>query len=72
MRIKYAKNLRFLCDCYVYNYWEPEQIRHIGLCVPLWSIRLNCQLMTKLETKHILQAQVCDGISTKNETGDWW
>jgi len=23
--------------------------------------------MTKLETKHILQAQVCDDISTKNE-----
>jgi len=27
-----------------------------GLCEPLWSIRLKCQLMTKLETKHILQA----------------
>jgi len=33
-----------------------------GLCEPLWSIRLKCQLMTKLETKHILQAQVCDCI----------
>jgi len=41
-----------------------------GLCLQLWSIRLNCQLMTKLETKHTLQAQVCDGISTKNETGN--
>jgi len=38
----------------------------------LWSIRLNCQLMTKLETKHILQAQVCDCVSTKNETGNQW
>jgi len=27
-----------------------------GLCEPLRSIRLKCQLMTKLETKHILQA----------------
>jgi len=26
--------------------------------------------MTKLETKHTLQAQVCDCISTKNETGN--
>ena len=43
-----------------------------GFCVPLWSIRLNCQLMTKLETKRILQAQVCDDISTKNETGNQW
>ena len=41
-----------------------------GLCVPLWSIRLNCQFMTKLETKHILQAQVCDGIRPKSETGN--
>ena len=28
--------------------------------------------MTKLETKHILQAQVCDDISTKNEAGNQW
>jgi len=41
-----------------------------GLVCAVWSIRLNCQLMTKLETKHIPQAQVCDGISTKNETGN--
>jgi len=26
--------------------------------------------MTKLETKHILQTQVCNGIGTKNETGN--
>jgi len=30
------------------------------LCEPSWSIRLKCQLVTKFETKHILQAQVCD------------
>jgi len=29
----------------------------------------NAMLVTKLKTKHILQAQVCDCISTKNETG---
>ena len=34
-----------------------------GLCEPLWSIRLICQWMTKLEMIHILQAQVCSGIS---------
>jgi len=32
-----------------------------GVRVPLLSTRLNCQL-TKIETKHILQAQVCDDI----------
>jgi len=57
-----------LCGCYVKllsrkNRW--------GLREPLSSIRLNCQLMTKLETKHILQAQVWDCISTKNEMGNW-
>jgi len=41
-----------------------------GLCEPLWSIRQDCQLMAKLETQHILQAQMCDCISTKNETGN--
>jgi len=34
-------------------------------CEPLWSIRLNCQLMTKLEMMHILQAQVCGCISAR-------
>jgi len=42
------------------------------MCEPLWSTRLNYQLVTKLETKQILQAQVCDGISTKKETGNYW
>ena len=41
-----------------------------GLCEPLRSIRPNCQLMTKLETKRILQTQVCDCNSTKNQTGN--
>jgi len=41
-----------------------------GLCEPLWSIHLNRQSMTTRETKHILQAQVCDSFSTKNETGN--
>ena len=43
---------------------------YTSLRVPLSSIRLSCQLMTKLEAKHILQAQVCDGIGSKNETGN--
>jgi len=33
-----------------------------GLCVPLWSVRLNCQLMTKVETTRMLQVHLCDGI----------
>jgi len=54
----------------MYNYVGERT--DTDLCEPLWSIRLNCQLMTKLETKHILQAQVCDCISTKTkrETSD--
>jgi len=60
MRIKYAKNLRFLCDYYMHNQCGIRT--DAGLCVPLWLICLNCLLMTKLETKHILQAQVCDCI----------
>jgi len=42
----------------MYNYWGDGT--DVGLCEPLWSIRLNCQLMTKLEIEmmHILQAQV--------------
>jgi len=30
-----------------------------GLRELFWSISLNCQFMTKLETKHTLQAQGC-------------
>ena len=30
-----------------------------GFCEPLLSILLNCQLMTKLEMMHTLQARVC-------------
>jgi len=43
-----------------------KENRYTHVCA-LWSIRLNCQQMTTLETKHMLQAQVCDGFSTKNE-----
>jgi len=34
-----------------------------GLCEPVWSIHLNCQLMTKLKMMHILQAKVFGCIS---------
>jgi len=54
----------------MYNY-EVKRTEN-GFCEPLSSIRLNCQLMTKLETKHMLQEQVSDCISTKNETGNQW
>jgi len=43
------------------NYWEDGT--DTGLCEPLWSIRLNCQLMTKFEMMHILLAQVYGCIS---------
>jgi len=46
------KTVVFYCGCYMYNDWRN---RTAGLCEPLWSVRLNCQLMTM----HILQAQVC-------------
>ena len=62
----------------MYNYCEG--ITDMGLCEPLWSVRLNCQL-TKLELMHILHAQVCaahcaavlahtQGCHIKNETGN--
>ena len=55
----------------MYNYQRKR--KDSGLCRPLWAIRLKCQWMTKLETKHIFQAQVCDCIlSEKNATGNWW
>jgi len=54
----------------MYNY-EVKRTAN-DFCEPLWSICLNCQLMTKLETKHIVQAQVCDCVSTKNETENQW
>jgi len=37
--------------------------KYTRLCEPLWSIRLNCQLMTKFEMMRILQAQVYDCIT---------
>jgi len=57
----------------------PGDRTDAGLCEPLWSIHLNCQLMTKLEMMHIFQAQACGCISahpglshqkTKRETSD--
>jgi len=65
--MKYARTYSFLlCGCYMYNYWGER--KDTGLCEPIWSIRLKCQSMTKLEMKRILQTQVPDCISTKNET----
>jgi len=43
----------------------------MGLCEPIWSIRMNCQVMTKFQMKHILQAQLCNCSSKKNETGNF-
>jgi len=60
------ENFRFLLwSCYMYSKIAKEK-EQTGLCKPLWSIRLKCPLMTKLETKHIMQAKVCDCISTEN------
>jgi len=64
------ENLRF---CYVAVIRTITKRRKgSGLCEPLWQFQLICQLMTKLETKHILQAQLCDCVSTKTkrETSD--
>jgi len=36
-----------------------------GFCEALWSIRLNCHIMTRLKMMHILQAQMCSCISTR-------
>jgi len=46
----------------MYKYCEDKI--DTGLCEPLWSIRLNSQLMTKLEMVHIphMQAPVCGSI----------
>jgi len=72
------ENFRFLLGgCRMYNYWGDR--KDTGLCEPLWSIRLNCQSMTKLEMMHTMQTQVWCCISahprlppqkTKRETGD--
>jgi len=67
MRIKYARKLTsfIMWLLYVqYNYSTGEtDWTDTGLCGPLRSIRLNYQLMTKLEMIHILQAQACGCIS---------
>jgi len=54
--MKYASKLSF---CYYVNteYTTNWGYRtDTGLREPLWSIRLNCQLMTRLEMMVILQA----------------
>jgi len=62
----------------MWNYWWGYRT-DTGLCEPLWSIRLFCQLMTKLGMMRILQAQMCGCISAhpglphqkpKRETSD--
>ena len=86
MRMKYARKFTFLlCGCYAYNYQGEKRLHRItatglctplhritatGLCEPLRLFQLKCQSMTKLETKHVSQAQVCDCVSTKNEMGN--
>jgi len=50
----------------MYNYWGNRT--DTGLCEPLWSIRLNFQLMAELEMIYILQAQVC-GYALADTTG---
>jgi len=55
--MKYARKFSFFI---MWLLCVQRERTDTGLCEPLWSIRLNCQLMTKLEKKLILQAQVCD------------
>ena len=61
----------------MYNYWRNRT--DTELCEQLRSIGPNCQLLTKLEELHILQAHVCSCIiahlclphqKTKRETSD--
>ena len=61
----------------MYNYWGDRT--DTGLCEALWSLRLNGQLMMKLEMIHRLQAQLFDCITAhpglphqkrKRETSD--
>jgi len=56
---------------WLWNVQLLEDRTDTGLCVPLWSIRLELPIIDEARNEtHILQAQVCDGISTKNETGN--
>jgi len=64
MRIKHGRKFSFFIVrllAYMYNYRGDRT--DTGLCEPLWSILLNCQLMTKVEMMHTLQAQVCGSSS---------
>jgi len=56
MRVKYARKLSIS---------TTGGRTDTGLCEPLWSIRLKCELglTTKLEMMLLVQAQVCGGIS---------
>jgi len=78
MCIKYARKLSFLILWLLHVHFLGGN-RDTDLCEPLRSIRLNSKLMTKLDTMHILQAQVRVCISahpglphqkTKRETSD--
>jgi len=59
MRTRYTRKLSFFIIWLLYmcSYWGYR--KDAGLCEPLWSILLNCQLMMNREMMHILQAQVC-------------
>jgi len=64
MRLKYARKFSFFTMrllAYMCSYWGDRT--DTGLCEQLWSILLNCQLMTKLEMMQTSQAQVCGSIS---------
>ena len=68
MHIKYAKKFSFVVMCLLYV--QPlGSSTSTGVCEPLWSIHLNCQLTMKLKMMHVLQAQVCSCINTNNESG---
>jgi len=58
--MKYARKISlFMMWLFAYMCNYSGHRTDTSLCEPLWSIRLNCQLMTKLEMKHILQAPGC-------------
>jgi len=62
MRIVYARKRSFFYYMTV-SLYEQLLRRQNRYGEPLWSMRPNCQLMTKLEIMQILQAQVCGWIS---------
>jgi len=54
----------------MYNYWKDRT--ETGLFEPLWSIRLNCQSLTKLEwcTYFHHKSATASAQKTKRETSD--